>query len=375
MERVMETVSRNTNLSAKPESGGVWAWIKGLFSSATTNETGGSTPVETEFRPLFQFVSSGENKKEGSPMSEYRAELRRLLDPIEAAPQDRVAEIQKAVASGKDEIGLQKADQAIGRLLDGFKTAAGTDAAALLKQPLTSLRRFFFGGAYQQIAKEWTEQVYKRAHGLEMGYPFGPGGDSSVTDLALFLNPVNGQFTSFYARIASSFEGSPGEWRPKESAPFRFADDFVKYLNNAGRLREALFSGGQQPELSYTLELQPVENADTTITIDGTRVEAQGTLAASTKFTWPAKPGSSSASIIVRSGTDTLGEKSFNGDWGLFKMFEAGSPTQSPEGGYLLRWNLNSVTVRAKLTPGSSSKNPFDRRVFTSLRAPQSIEK
>lgn len=376
MERVMETVATNTNLSAKAESHGVWAWIKGLFSSATRNDTGGATEVEREFRPLFQFVSSGDNKKDASPMSEYRAELRRLLDPIEAAPPDRLAEIQKAVSSGKDEIGLQKADQTIGRLLDGFKTAAGTDAAALLKQPLGSLKRFFYGGAYQQIEKEWTDQIYQRAHALEAGYPFTPGGQSSVTDLALFLNPANGQLTNFYARLASSFEGSPGAWRLKESAPFKFSDDFVKYLNDAGRLRDSLFANGdQEPEVSYQLELQPVPNAGTMITIDGTPLEAHGTSAASAKFSWPAKTGSSGAKITVTSGTETLGEKSFNGDWGLFRMFDAGSPTQSAGSAYVLTWNLDSVTVRATLTPASSTKNPFDRRVFTNLHAPQSIEK
>jgi type VI protein secretion system component VasK len=310
-------------------------------------------------------------------MSEYRAELRRLLDPIEAAPPDRVVEIQKAVSSGKDEIGLQKADQAIGRLLDGFKTAAGTDAADLLKQPLSSLRGFFYGGAYQQIAKEWTEQLYKKSHDLEAGYPFNRGGDTSLTDLALFLNPANGQLTSFYARIASSFEGSPGDWRPKESAPFKFSDDFVKYLNGAGRLREALFAnGGQQPEFNYNLELQPLPNADTSIVIDGTPLEAHGTSAASTKFSWPAGTGSSGAKITVTSGTDAPIVKTFNGEWGLFKMFDAGSPTQLANGDYMLKWNLESgLVVQAKLTPGSSLKNPFDRRVFTNLHAPPNIEK
>ena len=373
MGRVMETVAANTNLSAKPETHGFWAWLKGLFSSTTTSDKDGDTPVETEFRPLFQFVASGD-KKEGSPMSEYRAELRRLLDPIEAAPPDRLAEIQKAVSSGKDEIGLQKADQTIGRLLDGFKTAAGTDTAALLKQPVGSLKDFFYGGAYQQIAKEWTEQVYKKAHDLEQNYPFTDKGESSVTDLALFLNPVDGQFTSFFGKVAKSFEGSAGEWRLKDSAPFKFSPDFVKYLNDAGRLREALFAkGGQQPEVEYTMELKPEPDADINITIDGTQLDARGT---STKFVWPAKSGSAGARISVTIGDDTSALSPFNGNWGLFKMFDAGSPTPVASGGYLLTWKLPSgFVVKAKLTPGSSAKNPFDRHVFTNLHAPPSIEK
>jgi type VI secretion system protein ImpL len=376
MERVIAEVARNTNLSAKPESRGLWGWIKGLFSRGSSDDSGGTTEVEKEFRPLFQFVSSGEAKKDSSPMSQYRAELRKVLDPLENASADQLSRTSKALLTDKDDLGLQRAEQNVSKLLDGFKTAAATDTAALLKQPLNNLRAMLYGKGYEQIETAWREQVYPKAQAVESGYPFTDTGASSVTDLARFYNPTNGVFTTFFnERLATSFDDVDGRWKLKESGAFKFSDEFIKYLNDARRLRESLFpNGGQQPEVSYDLTLQPVPNTDIIIEIDGTRVETRGTSPQSAKFIWPARAGSSGAKITVVPSSAQPVERSFPGEWGLFKMFEAGSHGQAGLGQYTLSWDVGSVPVRASLRP-SSANNPFSRRVFTSLHAPQSVQR
>jgi type VI secretion system protein ImpL len=308
-------------------------------------------------------------------MSQYRAELRRVLDPLEAASADQLAQTSKAVLTGKDDIGLQKADQTISNLLEGFKTAAATDTAALLKQPLNNLRAMFYGGGYEQIEKGWREQVYPRARAIEAGFPFTETGEASVSDLARFLNPVNGQFSSFFnERLATSFEDAQGQWRLKETGAFKFSNDFISYLNNARRLREALFpNGGQQPEVTYDITLQPSAGVDIRIEIDGTPVETRGTSPASAKFTWPARAGSSGAKItVIGSGGEPPAERTFPGAWGLFKMFAAGGGSRTGDNQFALTWNVGGVPVRATLRP-SSTNNPFQRTLFTSLHAPQNI--
>lgn len=376
MERVMAELARNTNLSAKDENAGWWAWIKSLFSRDTSGDSGGNTEVEREFKPLFQFVSSGSDKKDSSQMSQYRAELRRVLDPLELASADQLAQTSKALLTGKDDIGLQKANQVIAGMLDPFKTAAAEDVAALLKQPLNNLRALLFGGGYEQIEKGWREQIYPQARKLESGFPFTEAGEASLTDLARFLNPVNGQFTVYFnERLASSFDDVQGEWKLKEQGAFRFSDDYVKYLNNARRLREALFpTGGQQPEVSYDLTLQPEPNTDIVIEIDGTRVETRGTSPQSAKFIWPTRAGASGARITVIPAGGLSGERAFSGEWGLLRMFAAGAPSQSGENQFNLSWTVGSTQVRAILRP-SSANHPFRRTLFTVLRAPQNLQK
>ncbi|HYP28094.1 MAG TPA: type VI secretion system membrane subunit TssM [Blastocatellia bacterium] len=370
MELLMVEVERNTNLSAD-EGGGLINWIKGFFSS-TSESSAGTTEVEKEFRPLTPFVA-GEDKKESAPASQYRAALRRVLDSLESKSEDQLQQAAKSFITGKDEIGLQKAEQDVSRLLDTFKTAAASDAARLLKQPLDNLRAMFYGGGYEQIDKGWREQIYPKARSLETGFPFTASqSQTPVTDLARFLNPANGQLTLFINdKLATSFEEAQGQWKLKESGAVKLSDAFVNYLNNARRLRDALFpTGGQQPEVSYELILQPVPGTDVMIDIDGTSVQARGTAPGSAKFQWPARAGTSGAKISVIKPGATPASLNFPGEWGLFQMFEAGSPTRTGDNQYQLSWNVGSTPVRALLRP-SSATSPFELRLFTQMRAPQ----
>lgn len=372
MELLLIEIERHTNLSAKEPSRGFWAWLKGRFSSRK-QAAAGNTDVENEFRPLFAFVQS-EGKKDAAPISQYRAALRRVLDALESKSDDQLAQTAKALLTGKDEIGLQKAEQEVSRLLDSFKTAATSDVAKLLKQPLNNLRAMFYGGGYEQIEKAWRDQLYPKAHALEAGLPFTDStSQTPVTDLARYLNPANGQFTQFFNdRLATSFEDVQGEWKLKESGAVKLADGFVRYLNAARRLREALFAGGgQQPEVSYEIILQPIAGTDVVIEIDGNRVETRGATAQSAKFIWPARSGASGARILVMQA-GTPAEKSFPGEWGLFKMFAAGNPTKTAENQFQVAWTVGAATVRAVLRP-SSATNPFERKLFAELRAPQGL--
>jgi type VI secretion system protein ImpL len=375
MERVMTEVARNTNLSKKPESTGVIGWFKSWFAT-DSGDQGGNTEVEKEFRPLFQFVTPGD-KKDSSPMSQYRAELRRVLDPVEGASENQLQQTSQALLTGgKDEFGLQKAEQTVSTLLDGFKTAAATDTAAVLRQPLQNFRGFLYGGGYDQIVRSWTEQIYPKAHAIEAGYPFTDSGEASITDLAGFLNPATGLFTQFFNKnLATSFDEVQGQWKLKETGAVRFSEDFVKYLNSARKLREAMFAGGgQQPEVGYDLTLQPVANTDVVIEIDGTKVEVRGNSAQSARFTWPARSGASGVKISVVPQAGETAERTFPGTWGLFKMIDAGSRGTGNGSQFDLAWNVGNVQVRASLRPASAT-NPFNRSLFKNLHAPQNLQK
>ncbi len=274
-------------------------------------------------------------------------------------------------------MGLQKAEQTISGLLEAFKTAAATDTANLLKQPLQNLRGFLYGGGAEQIVKGWNEQVYPKAHTIESGYPFTDSGEASLTDLGGFLNPSNGQLWAFFNKnLATSVDDVQGQWKLKETGAVRLSDDFVKYLNSARKLREAMFAnGGQQPEVAYDLTLQPTANADVLIEIDGNKVESRGNSQGSAKFIWPAKSGNSGAKITVTTtGGDSVPPLTFPGTWGLFKMIEAGSKGLAVTDKVDLSWNVGNAQVRATLTPASPN-NPFQRALFKNLHAPQNVLK
>lgn len=370
IELLMTEVKRNTDLSAAPESSGLFGWISSLFSS-DSKEQAGTSEVEKEFGPLFPFIAS-QDKKARVPISEYRASLDQVLRALELKSDDQLAQAAKSLLTGKDEVGLDKAEQDISRMLEAFKTAAARDAAKVLNQPLGNLRAMLYGGGYEQIEKGWREQLYPKARALESGFPFkDSSSETPVTDLTRFLNPANGQLTTFFnERLASSFEEAQGSLKLKDAGAVKLSESFVSYINNTRRLRDALFAGGgQQPEVSYEIRLQPVSGADARIEVDGGSVETRGTSEQSAKFVWPARAGASGARIVVVRGGQQS-EASFPGEWGLFRMFAAGSPTSTEGNQFQLAWRVGSSVVRATLQP-SSAVHPFDRKLFTGVRAPQ----
>lgn len=374
VELVVETVARNTDLSAPPQTSGFFEWVKSFFRRNRAYETGGNSEVEREFRPLIEFASAAKSK-DAVAVSQYRAALQQVLDPLENSSPDQLSQTSRALLTGTDDIGLQKSEQNIARLLANFTTAAGRDAADLLKQPLGNLRAMLYGGGYDEIVKEWRDQIYPVAQRLEAGYPFTGAGASSVSDLARYLNPVDGQFTVFFnTRLAASFDDVQGQWKLKESNAFKFSEEFINYLNNARRLRDALFpNGGKQPEVNYDVTLQPVPNADVLLEIDGTRVESRGSSPASAKFVFPARAGGSSGARLVVNSDGQPQERPFTGEWGLFKLLQAGGAgSPSADNSYTLRVGVGSATVSASLRP-SSAVSPFDRALFTNLKAPRDV--
>ena len=373
MELVTESVARNTDLSAAPQSTGFFNWLKNIFRRNRAYDTGGNSEVEREFRPLIDFASAAKNK-DAVAASQYRAALQQVLEALESASPDQLSQTARVLLTGKDELNLQKSEQAVNRLLDNFRTAAGRDAAALLKQPLGNLRAMLYGEGYEQTAREWRDQLYPVAQRLEAGYPFTGAGASSISDLARYLNPADGQLKTFFDnRLAASFDDAQGRWKLKETGGFAFADEFVNYLNNARRLREALFpEGGKQPAVNYDVTLQPVANADVLLEIDGTRVESRGTSPASAKFVFPARAGGASGARVVVNANGQQHERAFPGEWGLFKLMQAGGGTAGGDNAYQLSLNVDGFNVRATLRP-SSATSPFERKLFTELHAPPNI--
>ncbi|HEX8499159.1 MAG TPA: type VI secretion system membrane subunit TssM [Pyrinomonadaceae bacterium] len=385
MSRVLTEVARQTHLSAAPTGNFFRRVLLLITSSGTYNDTRGNSEVEQQFRPLFEYV---DGKGGPSALSEYGNNMRAVHDQLP----DNEEEMRKVVnqfLAGENESGLPWAVAEAEKSLDRLKTtAAGTDAAAVLRQPLDNLRKMLNVGGFAGVQKIWREQIYPLAVKAESGYPFTAGPeDASVEGLTDFLNPVNGKFTLFYQNhLAASFDDVEGQWRPKEQKgqdAFDFSEEFVAYINRLRRLREALFPpNSREPKFAYTLTLNPVADANVRVEIDGTKAETTGTSSQSSNFYWPGQLGQTSGgkvSVIRNGEMSVVGaerprELSYPGVWGLFKMFDAAGKSRGADGQYTLSWNTNQTNVTAKLNPGRQNNHPFERKLFTEgPRAPERL--
>ncbi|HYP53552.1 MAG TPA: hypothetical protein VEQ42_08430, partial [Pyrinomonadaceae bacterium] len=207
------------------------------------------------------------------------------------------------------------------------------------------------------------------------------GGDASVAALSNFLNPENGELTRFFnERLRPYFED---DWTPKREAADRFAPEFVAFMKNARRLRDALFpGGGREPNVAYQIALPaPPRDANVTVEIDG-NVLRQGE--PPPQFRWPGNKSGVKITAL-QTGADAGGEltKNFPGEWGLLKMSLAGGGGDGRAAQFGVSVNADTpapgttstggaVPVRLQIQPKNGTV--FQRDLFPAVRgAPKNL--
>ena len=416
MKILMTQIARNTNFSAKPVATDWWEWAKSFVSPAQAVSTGGNTPVEKEFLPLFTFI--GTPDKPNAPVDQYQSELGKVSNRFSGFSVTEINQLSQDLAKDNDKNfpELRQANTKIGSMVATFNsTATGPEVATLLKKPLENLSSLLGADAQTQLEKTWKEQLLPAAKELEKGFPFEDGQtETDLTKLTGFLNPENGNFSKFYKdNLQKYFDGNPGQLKLKDASAVKFSDEFVAYLNKILLLREALFQKSATPNFEYELKLSPVTDAILEGAIDGQAVKSD----ASVKLKFPAAGGTetgvnislaSSGGTVSTSGTapatasntatntagntnsapvnrpapattssNTSGSSAASikkpGSWGLFRFFNDGAPKKEATGEYTLTYTLGGKTVTAVVKP--SGGDLFDKELFRTTRAPEKFLK
>ena len=414
----LQEVAIQTSLSIEPKVEHWYDPVMNWISPPKKEDPKRDTVVEKEFLPLYAFVGSKDDK-DVSQAAQYGMIFKQIIEcskPGCDLKQNEISELSDQVNAKKGDFFslLSKSDKEIDSKLENLRKApAGQDIATLLRRPMDNLKNLVGAGIQTQISKVWTEQILPKAREAEKGFPFDNEGEADITKLTAYLNPATGTLSKFVeTNLKNYFEEVNGELRPKENSDLKFSEDFVKYLNNAFKLREALFGKNATPSFGYDFKLQKVNDAIIEVTIDGQKIDSNGT--GSTTFKFPAASGetgafmnfSSTAESTTTSGKppagntsansspgtvnsnsstapskalqDTSGSSgssklSFAGTWGIFKFFDAGSPKQQPGGEYILTYTLGGKKVNATVKP--TGGDLFNRSLFTSVKAPQALIK
>jgi type VI secretion system protein ImpL len=386
-------IKRNTILSAEDEQG----WFDWIKSKIFRQKASQQPPTEPEkaFRPLATFIGTPEQGAK-APVEVYATQLSNVHKSI-AGKSD--AELKKngaemAQDEGNDPLKLRPRETAITALLAPFsETPAAEDVAAFLRQPIDNLKVLLGAGAKDQVGRQYTQEILPAANDVAKGFPFEDGAaEADLAKLTAFLNPADGKFTTFYKeKLASFFEEADGKVKVKEGAPVQFTDEFVAYVNSALALQKALFGSSPTPKFEYEFTIKPGSGSLVEVNIDGQKVTSDGT--GSIKGTFPAS-GSAETGVIVRLVSDSSGSApaasnsntatpsaspsgssplTFPGNWGLFKFVAAGNPQKQAGGEYSLTYSVNGKPLAASIRP--SGGDPFDKTLFTNLKAPQTIVK
>lgn len=349
-ETIVREVGIQTKLSEPPSSGGMIAWLK----SWLTPKSRADTAVEKSFATLNSFKPD-----------EYFRRLKEVRDRLRDAPGEEWSQ----VASLANDERFKKARDEARELLKQLKATPGSAAVAtLLGRPLDNIDSALGLGVKTDLELAWRN-LRQTAKRFESSYPFSPSSNSSVfpSELESFLNPVNGNLTVFFNQyLKGSFDNSSGHLRPL--SPGDFSDQFVAYLINMFRVRDALFPpGSQRAGFQYSINLQAPQGQDVELVIDGRSHKAPATVTAD----WPSSSGVNTGIKvnIIQAGGQAGGSQTIaqhDGPWGCFKMVAAGQAA----GGSLYRFNWPGG-VRATLQ-APVNNNPFQID-FSQMRAPDRV--
>jgi type VI protein secretion system component VasK len=400
MRILLTEIAKNTNLSAKPENPGLWEWIKSFFVSQTTSSTGGSSEPEKQFRPLFTFVGT-KDQKESAPIEKYQTEIGNVYKKFNGVSDDQLRSIAAEMAQDRDPLDIRKRETAISNLVKSFnETPSAQEVGTLLQKPIGNLKELLGADVKSQLAKMWAEQVLPAAKEIESGFPFEDGQtEADLTKLTEFLNPADGRLSKFYKeRLEKYFEEANGQLKQKDNSEVKFSDEFVVYLNHAFALRKALFGNSPTPKFEYEFSFRPVRDAIVEVSLDGQKVTSDGTSAI--KGSFPAAASQETGVVIRLASTSSpiapapsapagntatptaprtaapssdASSQTFPGSWGLFRFVEAGRPQKQAGGEYLLSYSVGGKSVTATIKPSGS--DPFDRSLFRNVKAPQAFLK
>ncbi len=198
---------------------------------------------------------------------------------------------------------------------------------SVLPKPGTALNA---GGA--SLCSQFRQVVSK--------YPFNPNSktQASMQEFNGFFQPGSGALWTLYEQSLKPMLPLQGSQYVAQPGTATLTPEFVRYFNRAAALSQAVYAGGQQPHLAYTLKSYTPEGLQgITISIDGQTLSSSAGQPASKQFVWPG-PGAPSATLSEKIGGQDINLLPITGPWAIFQFFESAEHWQQQGSFYTVDW-------------------------------------
>lgn len=341
------------------------------------------SPVERQFEPLLTFgfgeASAGKADAAPSKLSLYLAQLTTL-----EAALGQLAETNASPAQEFD-AALSRTATSVQTLLGGLDPRTRMILEPLLMNPIRGSRKGVMNADFASLSESWQKEVWEiYSSKLLPRYPFADApAEVSLAEFGDFFRPDSGLLWKFFAtNLATRLERAGNTYVPKAAAdalPFR--PDFLQCLNVAAEITDATFGGAQAISVPFSIKIHPASSkvAEISLTIDGATTLYRNEPERWVPVTWPGT-GSPHGAVIQVRGAGFTDEIPRMGDFGLFRLLEAGGLKPGAalaEGAGVLSgaWMLSragEAPVTIDLRP-AKSVHPFSKGMFRRLRCPQTI--
>jgi type VI secretion system protein ImpL len=392
-QRLFRILTENVRLDMGPTTllGKALEKGKDAIGSATDKITGRDagaedrtvSSVERRFKSLvrFAFGDGGPSKAEGGPptaLSQYLAQLATLEVSLM-----QLAETKTAPTT-EFEVELARTKAAVTRLFSGFDPETRLLIEPLLMNPIRGSQTGVAVASHSMLSDKWRAEVWTTwSAKLASRYPFAESKDEvALADFADFFRPQAGTVAKFVAQsLADKLERSGSAYTPKNAAdPVPFRGDFLRCLNVAQEISDAAFGATPEVSVPFFVRLEPsgADIAETTFQIGSQLIVYRNEPERWFPALWPAKEGGNKGAAIQVKGNGFNDQVLRVGDFGMFRLLEAGNLRARPGGDgsvmvasfTLARPGQPPVSIQLK---PSKPAHPFNREFFRRLRCPPDV--
>ncbi len=299
------------------------------------------------------------------------------VGPIDKADQNNVnAAIANATA----------ADTSVSTLALNFtpdpadpKSIVLSKTAQLLKDPIIKVPPMLKGAGANQVNAAAGGMCAALAPILNK-YPFNAKSpaDATLDELNQFLKPqegqlwalVNGPLKQAVVLAGSDYAAAPGQ-------QISVTPTFLRFLNHAKHLSDALYKGGPQPSLTFSMQPLPAPDVNhVTLTIDGQTLSTDLQSARPQTFTWPGSV--QNARLLVRFGVGGLDTQidDRTGVWAIWHLLDTAERWQPAGSQYQMEWvqktsagpeMINGHPAAVKFTLDPQGSQVFGPHYFSGL--------
>lgn len=394
LKRLLQSVANETYLTRPEPPEGSGASVdqkkaqKALLKAATKKMGKLGKVVKKGSKMINAGDAAGGTAPEepGEKVSTHFAPLRGMVEEVEGQPA-RIAEVELVLTALSNEMQTVMATpnpQATLQARGGLPTLTGSvlNLANTLPSPANSwlaalaqeVDQTVNSATLDQLNARWQADVLPFCRSATAGrYPFDGSSqiDVNMQDFARLFGP-GGLFDGFITNDLGQFIDTaqrPWQWR----ANYGVSNDALIPFERARRIRDALFTGGTGPSMSFILtplDLSPSASR-VTLNVDGQSLFYANGAPQPASMTWPAPGGSTLITLTftpLAGGGDVITSES--GSWALLRLFRKGRlrPTNVPEvfrlglaaGGHSAQFELRALSV----------ENPFSLEVFSGFSCP-----
>jgi type VI secretion system protein ImpL len=244
-----------------------------------------------------------------------------------------------------------------------------TRLEALVMPPFDSVKETLVDIRSETGGKWCSAVMGPYARSIAGRYPFSNAGrDATVSDVGEFFRPKNGSIWAFYgsdlaADVKQSGSVFQFDSRSGGMVARAYSDALLPYLKRAYRVTNSLFPpGSPQPKFEFDVKLLPSPDFGVIGMDVGTKaLEYRGGPESFKRASWPGEDASQGAAIRVKGRGGIEDSVRFSGEWGLFRLLEAGIVVSASGGSYEIRWPLPRLgsTVSVEFRPASTATDLF----------------